>query len=500
MRRALCVLALLLGGCAALPSLENRTASSAFTDTADTRLGRALAPRVAANPGMSGVFPLLDGHDAFAARVLLARTAERSLDIQYYIWNADLSGTLLFRALLDAAARGVRVRVLLDDNNTTGLDPMLAALDAHPNVEVRLFNPFASRASRWLGYLTDFSRLNRRMHNKSFTADNQATIVGGRNVGDEYFGAGEGQLFVDLDVIAVGPVVPDVSRDFDRYWESGSSYPADRLLAPATFPLPDVAASAASYLEAVRRSPFVGELLEGRLPLEWVPVRLISDDPAKGLGRAAPGSLLPDKLKDVLGEPRSDMDLVSAYFVPAEAGTAMFVDLARRGVKLRILTNSLEATDVAVVHSGYAKRREVLLEAGAALYELRRLSPERAARDARLVSRSGSSASSLHAKIFAVDRTRVFIGSFNFDPRSARLNTEMGFVIDSPALAQKMAEAFERRIPADSYEVRLSDEDRLYWIERRRQGEVRHDVEPGTTFWKRSAVWLLSLLPLDWLL
>jgi len=213
------VLAFLLGllaACAQLPSLEGRSVSSAYTDTADTRLGRAIQPLAASHPGKSGVSPLARGGDAFAARALMAQAAEKSIDIQNYIWHDDMAGTLLFDALVEAADRGVRVRLLLDDNNTAGMDGVLAALDSHANIEVRLFNPFMYRGWRWVGYLTDFDRLNRRMHNKSYTVDNQATIIGGRNVGDEYFGASEEFLFIDLDVLAVGLVVKDVSSDFDR--------------------------------------------------------------------------------------------------------------------------------------------------------------------------------------------------------------------------------------------------------------------------------------------
>jgi putative cardiolipin synthase len=492
---------LLLAGCGSLPSLEERTISAAFPDTDATRLGRAVAPRAAANPGKSGIHPLRDSHAAFAARVLLARAAEYSLDVQYYIWHGDLAGMLLFEALHEAAGRGVRVRLLLDDNGVAGLDGTLAALDAHPNIEVRLFNPFPSRSARWLGYLTDFPRLNRRMHNKSFTADNQAAIVGGRNIGDEYFDAGEGSMFVDLDVLAVGPVVRQVSSDFDRYWASGSSYPVDRLLPPADGP-PELAIDgprAAAYLEAVRDTPFVRQLIEGTLPLEWATAQLVSDDPAKGLGRSGPGMLLPERLSEVLGEPRAEVELVSAYFVPAKNGTALFTAMARRGVRVTVLTNSLEATDVAVVHAGYAKRRKALLEAGVRIFELRAISPQ-SQRGGALVGSSGSSASSLHAKTFAVDRARVFVGSFNFDPRSAHLNTEMGLVIDSPALAGRIAESFARDIPERSYEVRLSADGGLRWIERRGSEELSHDTEPGAGALKRLGVRLLSLLPIDWLL
>jgi putative cardiolipin synthase len=493
------LIAVVLAACAELPSLDNRPASQALVDTEATALGRAIAPAAGEHPGRSGVYPLAGSRDAFAARVLLARAAERSLDVQYYIWKDDLSGRMLLEELYQAAGRGVRVRLLLDDNGIAGLDPALAALDAHPDIEVRLFNPFPNRTVRWLGYLTDFSRLNRRMHNKSFTADNQATIVGGRNVGDEYFDAAEGLVFIDLDVLAVGPVAKEVSADFDRYWASDSSYPAARLLAPAApgFAIGADGAKAREYTEAVKRSPFVRELLAGRLPFEWAPTRLVSDDPAKGLRDVPRDALITRKLTNLLGDPLREVDLVSAYFVPAEAGTQLFTEWAKRGVDVRVLTNAFEATDVAVVHAGYVKRREALLQAGVRLYELRALdaSPEQ-----RLAGSSGSSAASLHAKTFSVDRTHVFIGSFNFDPRSAHLNTEMGIVIRSPALAQRIADVFDRAIPGRAYEPRLDASGGLFWIEQRDGAEVRHDIEPGTAWWQRLAVGFLSLLPIDWLL
>lgn len=502
------LIAAVMGGCGSLPSLDDRNLSTVFADTHDTQLGRAIAPRAAAHPGKSGVHRLVKSHDAFAARVLLAQAAERSLDVQYYIWRHDLSGTLLFEALHDAATRGVRVRLLLDDHNTAGLDEILAALDGHPNIEVRLFNPLVLRQPRWIGYLTDFPRLNRRMHNKSFTADNQATIIGGRNVGDEYFGATEDIEFVDLDVMAIGPVVQEVSHDFDRYWASASSYPVDRLLAPADPAWISALAAEASlierepaaraYMDTLHESPFVRDLIEGRLQFEWAATRMVSDDPAKGLGLHEGVTIITHQLERAIGEPRTHVELVSAYFVPTRTGTEALAALAGDGVKIRILTNSLEATDVAVVHAGYAKRRKALLEAGIQLYELQRLSPKR--KNRRGVERFGSSAASLHAKTFAVDQTRVFIGSFNFDPRSARLNTELGFVIESPALAQDIEDAFDDRIPEEAYEVRLSDTGRLYWIERRDGKVSHHTTEPGTSIWRRAAVWFTSLLPIEWLL
>jgi len=508
---ALALALLALAGCASLPSLDERTPSTVLRDTAGTRLGRAVAELTQAHPGRSGVFALPSGRDAFAARVLLAGAAERAIDVQYYIWHADMSGTLLLDALRRAAERGVRVRVLLDDNNTGGRDAAIAAVAALPNVEVRLFNPFAVRGLRAFDLLGDFARLNRRMHNKSFTVDNQATIVGGRNVGDEYFDAGGDFGFVDLDVLAIGPAVSDVSEDFDRYWASASSYPALALL-----PAPALPASLAlerrlqaiehepvaqAYRQTIAASSFVEDMRARRLPLEWTDVHLVSDDPSKGLGQAADDDLMWARLKRIVARPRSELVLSSPYFVPGEAGVADFGAMAAGGVRVTVLTNSLEATDVPAVHAGYAKRRVALLRAGIALFEVKRASSRRhEAGSGHLLAGSGSSASSLHAKTFEVDGRHVFIGSFNFDPRSARLNTEMGFVIDSPTLAQGMADSVAREAAEGAYRVRLDPAGNLQWVEIVDDREIVHDEEPGTTFWQRLGVSVLSWLPIEWLL
>ena len=500
----------LLSGCAPLPVLTGRTVSTSLQDTADTALGRSIASLAQANAGLSGVVPLLGGLDAFAARIRLADAAERSLDVQSYIWERDLSGTLLLEALHRAADRGVRVRLLLDDHNTGELDETLAALDSHPRIEVRLFNPLTFRRWRPLGYVLDFGRLNRRMHNKSFTADNQATIIGGRNVGDAYFDAGQDRLFVDLDVLAVGRVVGEVSTDFDRYWASDSAHPADRLLPAA--PEAAIAALATSaarieqqalavaYMQAIAESPFVRRLLTRSLGFEWTQVHLVSDDPAKGLGLASDDGLMWSRLKHVMAPPAREMKLVSPYFVPGVAGVELFRSMARAGVRVAVLTNALEATDVAAVHAGYAKRRKPLLEAGIQLFEMKRSpSPLPAGHETTWLGTVGS-ASSLHAKTFSVDGTHIFIGSFNFDPRSAGLNTEIGFVIESPALAGSITDTFAREMPARAYEVRLAEDGTLHWLEQVGGQVIVHNTEPGTAFWKRLAVWLVSLLPIEWLL
>ena len=510
-----------------LPPLEPRSPSHMLTDTGGTPLGSGARAAAAAHPGLTGVHPLNDGRSAFAARALLARAATRSLDVQYYIWNDDLSGSLLLHEMRAAADRGVRIRMLLDDNGVAGLDARLAAIDEHPNVEVRLFNPFVVRSPKMIGYLADFQRLNRRMHNKSFTADNQVTIIGGRNIGDEYFGVQDDGLFADLDVLAVGPAVTDVSRDFDRYWASASAYPAASIL-PAVPPerIEEIATAAAAaarapaaqaYLEAVRSLPIVDQVRAGTLAFEWAPVRMVSDDPAKALGQAGSEGLLTAKLAEILGAPKSELALVSGYFVPTQAGEHAFVGLAREGVAVSILANAYETTDVAIVHAGYAGRRKALLRGGVRLFEMRKLGPAATdRRDFSLVgsgSRQGngrgiggpgsvarSSASTLHAKTFAVDRQRMFVGSFNFDPRSMHLNTELGFVIDSPALAAALPNSFATEIPLRAYEVRLTDAGDLVWIERHRDRTIRHTVEPGTTWLQRLLVRVLSYLPIEWLL
>ncbi len=499
---ALLALSLALTSCSSLPPLEGRVASTSFVQTDDTRLGKALMPLTMAHPGLAGIHALADGRDAFAARAVLAQAADRSLDVQYYIWRDDTTGQLMFDALRSAAERGVRVRLLLDDNNTAGLDGALAALDVHPMIEVRLFNPNGIRSVRAAGMAADFMRLNRRMHNKSFTADNQVTIIGGRNVGDEYFGAAGEISFADLDVIAAGPVVRAVSDDFDLYWNSPSAYPL-ALLAPDAVAAPALKpdAEAQAYIEAIKRSAFLEQLVGGSLPLEWARARFVSDDPAKVMGTAAPEANIAFKLRDILGEPQRSLDLVSPYFVPGKEGTAAFVDLAKKRTRTRILTNSLEATDVAAVHAGYAKWRKPLLESGVTLYELRREATDEPSREKRgSGSGIGSSDASLHAKTFGVDGNRVFVGSFNFDQRSIHLNTEMGMVIDSPALATRLTETLDRTLPTRAYEVKLDDRGSVIWLERRGDQVIRHEKEPGTSWFKRAAVKALSWLPIDWLL
>lgn len=489
--------------------------AEAFTPETDetvpsrTRLTRAVSSLVENHPEHSGIHPLEEGLDAFAARYLLTSMAEHTLDIQYYIWQNDMSGRLLFSAVLEAADRGVRVRLLLDDNNTMGLDETLSALSRHDNIEVRLFNPFSFRTLRALGYLSDFARLNRRMHNKSFTVDEEVTIVGGRNIGDEYFGAGEEPLFSDLDVLAIGPVVEEVSTDFERYWQSKAVEPFSKVVESepeaerAAIKLPEAWHSdpqVERYLQRINASSFVTQIDAGELPLTWAKTRLLSDDPRKGLGRAKAGSLLPARMLEVIGKPQQQFDIISAYFVPTRAGVAQLLALVRKGVRIAILTNSLAANDVSVVHAGYAKWRKKLLRHGITLYELKPHSDNSERPHDRGLT--GNSGSSLHAKTFTVDNEKVFIGSFNFDPRSAMLNTEMGFVIESESLATSIHQRFITRMRDRAWTLRLDKWGRVNWIEYPGEGanEVVHKHEPRTRFMQRLLVRLVWRLPIEWLL
>ncbi|WP_284335662.1 phospholipase D family protein [Comamonas sp. NoAH] len=506
----------LLSACSLPTVVHDDSASKAIAPevSAQTKLGQAythLSRQAQADAAHSGIYPLNDPREAFAARGLLAREAEHTLDVQYYIWRNDKTGLLLLHELLMAADRGVRVRLLLDDGGTAGLDQELRSLHSHPNVQVRLFNPFVQRGwLKSLGYITEFSRTNRRMHNKSFSADGQSSIVGGRNVGNEYFGATDGVLFADLDVLVIGPVVQDIEQDFDRYWNNVAAYPVDQVVHAEPLPLDNLrnsglalmqAPASQDYQKALQSTFFVQNLLRAQLPMEWASATLVSDPPEKIQGASQKTQQIGAQLLRAIGTPHTSLDLVSPYFVPTQAGVDAFAHMRAQGLRVRILTNALEATDVAIVHSGYAKYRKPLLEQGVELYEMRGQAPDYADEKLRLQLKAlGSSGSSLHAKTFAVDGKRAFVGSFNFDPRSVHLNTEMGLMIESPALAQQISHSFDRYIPSSAYRVTLSPQGKLRWHSGIGDPPPVYDQEPQTTWYQRWTLWLLGKLPIEWLL
>ncbi|MFA5627764.1 MAG: phospholipase D family protein [Thiohalomonadaceae bacterium] len=482
----------------ALPVVEDRVDDVAISPPKDG----PLADRAARNtPGRTGIKPLGNGADAFAARILLANSAVSSIDAQYYIWHGDLTGSLLLDALRRAADRGVRVRLLLDDNGTSGLDAEIAQLNAHENAEVRLYNPFNLRCFKILSFGFDFFRLNRRMHNKSFTVDGLATIVGGRNIGDEYFGTGHTPLFVDLDVLAVGKIVPEVAADFDRYWASPSVHLAGAIVqASGGDPISDRLTRWHNdprfykYQAILKASDIIASLASGTLDLEWTDAVLVSDDPVKGQGAVPREDLLTGQLTRAVGTIERRIDGVTPYFVPCTAGVKAFATLEARGVEVRMLTNSLEATDVLPVHAGYAKRRKAMLASGVGLYELRRQATPDTPDDLGIF---GSSGASLHAKTFAVDGARIFIGSFNFDPRSIQLNTEMGLLIDSETLANRLHAAFDDGFSGLAWQVEAQNGE-LAWIDPT-AGTVTTE-EPGSSTFRNLALTVIGWLPVEWLL
>jgi putative cardiolipin synthase len=397
------------------------------------------------------------------------------------------------------------------------MDATLAALDAHPNIEVRLFNPYANRGFRVGDIAVDFKRINRRMHNKSFNADNQVAIVGGRNIGNEYFGADPNLDYSDLDVATVGPVVREVSREFDLYWNCESSYPASSVIGASDT---DGAArlreewnnerqkpEAQQYIDSVRNTPLLRQLIERRLPLEWTHARIIADRPEKVLlpPEQVETHMLP-RMMTTMGRPINELDLISPYFVPGKEGTQSLIALQERGVKVRVLTNALSATDVAPVHAGYKKYRVELLRGGVTLYELKpsaaTLERKENKDEEKASHRIGASSSAaLHAKTFAVDRSRVFVGSFNLDPRSSRLNTEMGAVVESPALARRLSELLDNSIVYEAYQVRLAaDNQNIEWVEHTDEGDLVHTHEPHSSLLRRIWVGFLSILPIESLL
>lgn len=487
------------------PLPENRADRSTrhIPASDDTRLGARFLPDEAAHPGLTGTYPLMEGPDAFVARIAMIRAADAALDLRYYIWHDDLTGMLLLEELRQAAARGVKIRLLLDDNGIPGLDDIFSALDALPNVEVRLFNPFVLRKPRMLNYVFDFFRLNRRMHNKSISADGIATLIGGRNIGDIYFAFGEAH-YRDLDVLAVGQGARDVAEDFDRYWNSDSAYDAAQILAPAPDGLTQLADrlaayagsdEAARYFELVKSSAVAVGLATGNIVLDWTPAHLVSDDPAKGLGKARDDQLLVSQLGTLLGEPKSSIALISAYFVPGDAGTDLLVKAAAKGLRVTTLTNSQEATDVPLVQSGYIRHRRELVKNGVAVWELARIGEAPEDVDFGLM---GSSTASLHTKSFAIDGARAFIGSFNFDPRSARLNCEMGFLIESPHLARLIEDSVSDEVlRRTAYRVTLDGNDRLMWSGPQ---DTSYDHDPGTSLLGRALVKIASYLPIAWML
>lgn len=487
-----------------------RAVSEAWPRPEETALGRGFERHIAA--GQSGIFPLVSGMEAFSVRAGLAEAAERTLDLQYYIVRDDTTAQLLLYRVLRAAERGVRVRLLVDDLDAAGRDLDLAVFSAHRNIEVRVFNPFLRRGplglSKLFEFLGDSARLNRRMHNKLWIADNAVAIVGGRNLGDEYFGA-HGELnFADLDVLATGPVARDISRSFDAYWNSEWAVPIEAFV--SDLPRPEQLAELerglqarvggfreTEYALALRDTGLRLRVRSEELPLIAADASALYDPPAKISGanaEAAPRQVFASHMRPIVDAAQREIILISPYFIPNEEGIRMLAALVRRGLRVRLLTNSLASTDyVPLAYAGYARLRVRLLAAGIELYEMRPAADPPAA--ASRLSGS-SSAGYLHAKAIVIDRRHVVVGSMNLDPRSRQSNTEVAVLLESPELGLRLGALFDEAVrPARAFRVQLvkNDPSQPLWVTEEAGTEVRYDREPLTGLWRRFLAKLLGV-------
>ena len=469
---------------------------------AQTAIDRELVRLQAAHPDQSGVAFLSDGLDAYAARALITRHAGRSLDLQYYLWHDDLIGHLMARELHQAAERGVRVRILLDDMNAQDKDALMMALDEHPNIEIRLYNPFRNRSGLWrlVEMVQRVFSVNHRMHNKSWIADGRVAIVGGRNIGEEYFSARPDVNFRDLDLLIAGKAVQQANTIFDDFWNSQAAVPISALAFHTPAQLRLLVRQSAHEAKLDAAQPYLRRvqaqtarwLYRDAPGLHWSSRVEIVSDPAMKHRRDDQANWLVTRLAAELASTRYKALLISPYFVPGQEGSDGMAAMVRRGATVGVVTNSLAANDVAAVHSGYMRYREPLLRSGVHLYELK----ARGHGDSGGLF--GSSGASLHTKAFVLDDARGFVGSFNLDPRSAYLNTEMGVLFDDPVLAAQLRGEYLRLAsPQVSYWVALDTQGRLRWLDRDSHppGWLTH--EPDSALWQRASARVISWLPLE---
>jgi phosphatidylserine/phosphatidylglycerophosphate/cardiolipin synthase-like enzyme len=484
--------ALILGGCAGLPRHVHKTPSTAFQHPETTTLGK-LVDHDDVPKSLSGIRLISSGEEAFASLITLADHAERTLDIQYYIIHQDDSTRTLLHHVRLAADRGVRVRVLVDDLNTAGEDRRFMHLSTHTNVEVRVFNPFtAGRFSTWTRFIasaTDIRRINHRMHNKLFVADDALAITGGRNIGDQYFTLDPRSNFVDLDVVAAGPIVTALSASFDEFWNSKYAIPiatvasgddSESNLPPPVEPDPSASANWLSH-----------ELDARKVDLFWVPATVLADQPAKIASETSPDEevTIANDITDLMRTAKQELVIISPYFIPGKQGVALIGELVSRGVRVRILTNSLASTDSPLVDIGYARYRVPLLKLGV---ELREMQPKLGQKHARFHPFRSSNAS-LHAKALVIDQRTVFIGSLNMDERSAKINSELGLVMRSPDIAREVTGLLDDLSTDGSYKLQLDDRGRVEWVAGEGAAQKVWHVEPATSRTER--IWLTILSP-----
>ena len=512
-----CSIAITVAGCSTLPKhkIESIPETALQVDTAQTTLAQIIQPLQEQHPDLTGYLVLFEPLEALATRLSLIDKAEKRLDLQYYIWDNDKVGSLALHALIRAADRGVKIRLLIDDNNAKSTEGIFLALAQHPNIEVKLFNPYRFRKYRALDMILDLKRINRRMHNKSFIADHQVALIGGRNMTNQYYNVSDNYQFSDVDVMLVGTAVKDISHSFDEYWSHEYAYKVQEVVNQSAHHLSYESlkrqldehyerVTVQNYLDLTSNSQAIDSLMSRDIQLDWVKAEVVKDSPDKIKSKAKKKEHLNFQLIQHLEQPEKNVDLISAYFVPEKKGAKMLTDLAKDGVKVRVLTNSFKANDVAVVHAFYGKYRQNLLEHGVQLYEFLPAlnkndldkNTEDLAKKAK-VSIKGLSRSSLHAKLMALDEKQVFIGSFNFDPRSAYLNTEIGVLLNSPPLARAVHTTMDENLSKYAYKLVLDANKKITWQRQTPQGPVIYTKEPRMKWWQRAGIKMLSWLPIE---
>ena len=463
--------------------------------------------------GLTAYLALDDAFSSIASRLHLINKAKYNIDLQYYIWENDSIGHLILAELLKAADRGVKVRLLIDDQNGTKLDATLKQLAAHPNFEIKLFNPYKFRKLRVIDYAFRLKHINHRMHNKLIIADGAIAVTGGRNISREYFDASDNFQFTDMDILFYGTAVQHANDVFHEFWNDNLSYSVPQLLGDGN---QEQLSKLRQYYEltALQKDQLKKriELAEKQInkhlkdrPINWAKAHFIADSPNKIRGEATHNQLIYSQMLNIMGEPKQHLELVSAYFVPTRKGTDYLVNLSKNDVRIRILTNSFLANDVAVVHAFYQKYRHDLLQNGIKLYEFKPYI-ERNKRTwyevvtGNVIPAKGKNTSSLHAKFFDIDGM-VFIGSFNFDPRSANLNSEVGLVVESDVLQKYISRSLDQYLPQIAYELKLNKQGEIIWLDQHKDGsivEYKHD--PETTKFQRFAMQAVSYLPIEWMM
>ena len=463
--------------------------------------------------GLTAYLALDDAFSSIASRLYLINKAQHNIDLQYYIWENDSIGHLMLAELLKAADRGVKVRLLIDDQNGTKLDATLKQLAAHPNFEIKLFNPYKFRKLRVIDYAFRLKHINHRMHNKLIIADGAIAVTGGRNISREYFDASDNFQFTDMDILFYGTAVQHANEVFHKFWNDNLSYSVPQLLGDGN---QEQLSKLRQYYEltALQKDQLKKriELAEKQInkhlkdrPINWAKAHFIADSPNKIRGEATHDQLIYSQMLNIMGEPKQHLELVSAYFVPTRKGTDYLVNLSKNDVRIRILTNSFLANDVAVVHAFYQKYRHDLLQNGIKLYEFKPYI-ERNKRTwyevvtGNVIPAKGKNTSSLHAKFFDIDGM-VFIGSFNFDPRSANLNSEVGLVVESDVLQKYISKSLDQYLPQIAYELKLNKQGEIIWLDQHKDGsivEYKHD--PETTKFQRFAMQAVSYLPIEWMM